>query len=114
MDKKILKLVFQKRGSVKITARVIRKLIPEARSVSVRLLQRRLEDAGLAWLRRRRKTLVPAQHKEVRVEFAKWVIRRTSAILKRWAYTDGCTKNTNSFGTRFLGSCYESSKNLAL
>jgi hypothetical protein len=58
LDRKIVRLVFKHRGSAKVTTGFIRKAIKAARKVSQRTLARRLCDAGLAWLRRRRKTLV--------------------------------------------------------
>ena len=89
LDKKILKVVFKHRGSVMVTPRYVRKVLPEARKVSLRTLRRRIGEAGLAWLRRRRKTLVSKEHREARIQWAKWVMRRTAATLSRWIYTDG-------------------------
>ena len=89
LDRKILRLVFKHRGKSKVTARFIRKVVPAARAVSMRTLRRRLGEAGLAWLRRRRKTVVSAERKTARVAFADWVLARTAATLERWAYTDG-------------------------
>ena len=81
LDRKVIKLVFKHRGSAKVTVKFVRKVLVQARSVSARTLERRLRDAGLKWLQRRRKTLVPALHKELRVSFARWVLRRTVATL---------------------------------
>ena len=89
LDRKIVSLVFKKRGSAIVTVRYIKKTIKEARQLSSRTVARRLNEAGLAWLRRRRKTLVPEAHKAARVQFANWVLRRTVATLARWAYADG-------------------------
>ena len=90
-DKKIKKFVFKYRGNVKVTARFVRKHLPGARKFSTRTLQRRIEAAGLAWLRRRRKSIVPANHKTARMSFARWVLRQADASLKRWAFTDGAS-----------------------
>ena len=57
-----------------------------ARKVSLRTLQRRLSEAGLAWLRRRRKTIVPEAHKQSRLDYAAWILTRTVVTLARWAY----------------------------
>ena len=89
LDKKIVRLVFKYRGKSVVTARFLRKMVPAARAVSMRTLRRRLGEAGLAWLRRRRKTVVPEEYKIARVAFADWVLARTAATLERWAYTDG-------------------------
>ena len=63
LDRQILRLVFKHGGRAVVTARYVQKVIKAARKVSIRTLQRRLSDAGLAWLRRRRKSLVPQAHK---------------------------------------------------
>ena len=91
LDRKIVQLVFKERGRAKVTVDFIRKKIPATRKLCKRTVARRLEDAGLAWLRRRRKTLVPKEHRDARMEFSRWVLRRTKATLKRWIYSDGTT-----------------------
>ena len=91
LDKAIVKLVFKMRGRAIVTTKYIKKMIKAARAVSSRTLSRRLGEAGLAWLRRRRKTVVPHAHKLPRLEWAAWVLTRTSVTLARWAYTDGTT-----------------------
>lgn len=89
LDKKILRLVFRFRGRTVVTVKFIKKHIPAARKLSDRTVSRRLGEAGLAWLRRRRKTLVSEAHRVLRIEWAQWVLARTVATLSRWAYTDG-------------------------
>ena len=66
-------------------------MIKAARKVSATTISRRLADAGLAWLRRRRKTLVPAAHKVARIDFNTWVLRCHDTTLKMWVYSDGTT-----------------------
>ena len=89
LDKAVAKVVFKYRGSAVVTVKFVRKVLPEARAFSCRTIERRLADAGLAWLRRRRKAIVPSVHFAPRLRWAAWVLRRTSATLSRWAYTDG-------------------------
>ena len=89
LDKAILKLVFKHRGRTVVTAKFVKKKLKAARKVTDRTIQRRLGEAGLKWLRRRRKTFVPVQHYESRLEWCAWVVRRTASTLQRWAYTDG-------------------------
>jgi transposase len=89
LDKEILKLVKKHRGRVLVTPKYIKKMIPAARKVCLRTLRRRLGEAGLAWLRRRRKTLVSKEHREARVQWAHWVLQRTCSTISRWAYSDG-------------------------
>ena len=91
LDKAIVKLVFKFRGRIVVTAKFVRKTIRAARKVSLRTIERRLGDAGLAWLRRRRKSIVPEVHRAARLRWAVWVLTRTVATLARWCYTDGTT-----------------------
>ena len=89
LDKKIVRIVFKYRARTVVTAKYIRKVLPAARKISVRTIQKRLGEAGLAWLRRRRKTIVPTLHREARLRWSTWVMQRTAETLNRWAYTDG-------------------------
>lgn len=89
LDKKITEIVFRKRGSACVTATYIRKVLVAARSVAVRTVQRRIREAGLRWLRRRRKTLLSAAHKQERLEWVVFVFEQAASKLARWAYTDG-------------------------
>ena len=91
LDRKIRKVVFQHRGKAKVTVDFLRKKILSLRRVSRRTVARRLSEAGLAWLRRRQKSLVPAAHKKVRRAFARWVLKRTATTLQRWVYSDGAS-----------------------
>jgi len=91
LDKAILKVVFRKRGSAVVTAKYIKKVLRAARKLTTRMIQRRLQEAGLVWLRRRRKSIVPTAHKLSRLDWAGWVLARTAVTLARWAYTDGCS-----------------------
>lgn len=88
-DRKVAKLVFKHRGKMKVTVQLIKKKYPDARHYSDQTIQRRLHEAGLKWMRRRRKTRVPEKYKKPRVEWARWVMRRTVSTLSRWMYTDG-------------------------
>ena len=89
LDKRMVRLVFKHRGSHKVTVDFIKKRIPAARKFSDDLVQRRLHDAGLQWMRRRKKSLVPTRYCQSRCDFAERVKRMRQASLDRWAYTDG-------------------------
>ena len=69
--KKIVRLVFRYRGSVRVTVAFLKKKVFAACRLSTRTLQRKLCDAGLAWLRRRRKTFVSKEYKAPRMAFAR-------------------------------------------
>ena len=89
LDKAIVKLVFKMRGKAVVTVNYLKKVLKPARKLSRFTLARRLKNAGMAWLRRRRKSIVPSMYKEARLEWASWVLRRTMTTLSRWAFSDG-------------------------
>ena len=91
LDKEIVKLVFKHRGRAMVTVKYVQKMIKKARKVSSSTVARRLGDAGLKWLRRNRKSLVPKAHKVRRLDFSVWVLARTAATLTRWAFSDGAS-----------------------
>ena len=91
LRKRIMQCVFRNRGRAVVTADYIRKRVKGARNLSKRTIQRRLSEAGLAWLRRRRKNIIIKEHRLARVSFSKWVLERTVTTLHRWAYSDGTT-----------------------
>ena len=58
-DKAIVNLVYKKRGTAKLTVALLKRRIPSLKSVCDETIRNRLHEAGLAWMRRRKKTLVP-------------------------------------------------------
>lgn len=95
-------------GKIKVTARVVKRR-KKLRSQSLRLVQRRLQAAGLRWLRRRRKTLVPEQSVEARKAWARWVLRQPRTVLRRFVYVDGV-----SFYLDKSNEAHQNTKRLAL
>ena len=87
----LCKLVFEERGSHKVTISYCKKRLPALRKVSNDAVERYLHAAGLKWLTRRRKSWAPAEHKTHRLSFAGRVLRMHASSLSRWAYTDGTT-----------------------
>lgn len=90
-DGVVVRAVFRWRGTAKVTVPWLKKRYPSLRAVSDTVVQRRLNEAGLQYLRRRRKTLVPKKHKDTRIKYAQRVLRLHQATLDRWAYSDGTT-----------------------
>ena len=89
LDKDIVREVFRRRGTCKVTVAYLQRKFPAARRVSRSCLEARLHEAGLQYLRRRQKSLVPSAYKAERLVFAASVMRMHEATLRRWAYTDG-------------------------
>ena len=90
-DQQIYKEVVGKgqRGDKKITVAYLQQKFLWARQVSIALLEDRLHEMGLKWLRRRRKTKVTKAYLRERVKYCQDVLRKQQASLDRWAYTDG-------------------------
>ena len=88
-DKAAVQEVLKHRGSLKITSGKVRVRVRGMSKVSPRTVRRRLVEAHLRWLRRRRKTLVPETSRKTRKTWARWVRRLPAKTLRRWVYTDG-------------------------
>ena len=88
-DQAIVREVFRARGRAKVTVAYLKKKFPRLRALSNTLVEDRLHEAGLQYMRRRRKTLVPTKYKQSRVDFAERVKRMHQTTLDRWAYSDG-------------------------
>ena len=89
--RKMVRLVFQHRAKSIVTVAFCKKAWKPLRKYSTTVLRRGLHQAGLAWLRRRKKRLVPAPARAERCAYAEWVLRQRNASLKKWAYVDGTT-----------------------
>ena len=53
------------------------------------MLQERLHEAGLVYLRRRKKALVPKKYLDDRCAYSRRVLHLQQSALDDWAYTDG-------------------------
>ena len=89
--KLVLGLVFEERGRAKVTVKYCKQMLRFLRKLSRKTVERALEEAGLAWLRRRTKRLVPRDAKPGRIAYSNWVLKRHQGTLDRFAYTDGTT-----------------------
>lgn len=88
-DGKIIREVIRNRGKRKVTVKHLRRTFPELKDVGNTLIESRLHDAGLAWLKRRRKTIVEEKHLQPRLDYANYVSHVTQEFLDKWAYSDG-------------------------
>ena len=85
----VVRLVFRERGKAKVTIAYCKKKLPFLRRVCDSTVADALHDAGLKWLTRRLKWIVPALHKEQRIAFARFILSKHQSTLDRFAYTDG-------------------------
>ena len=88
-DVQLVSFLLKRRGEQKVTVGVLRKTFRWAQGLSDSALEQRLRDAGLAYLRRRRKCLVPKKYIKDRVSYCLGVKRRHQRVLDQWAYSDG-------------------------
>ena len=88
-EKEIAKLVRKHRGSAKVTISFCKKKQKSLRRYSRHVLSRSLHRAGLAWLRRRRKSWVPNPDRVSRRRYARWLLRQRRTLFKRFCYIDG-------------------------
>jgi hypothetical protein len=89
--KALLALVYAERCKAIVTAPYCQKRLKFLRRVTAHTVRRYLHRAGLAWLRRRRKSWVPEAAKAKRMSHCRWIRRQVQRHLNRWAYTDGTT-----------------------
>ena len=85
-DKEIVKWVLDERGKQKVGVPQLKKQFPYLRKLSDTLVEDRLDDADLAWLRRRGKSMVTPTYLEERVEYCRSVKRKRDETLEKWAY----------------------------
>ena len=88
-DTQIVDAIEKYRGKFKVNIAWLKKRYFWARNLSNFALESRLDDAGLAYLRRRRKFLVEATYIPERLSYCASVKRKHQATLDKWAYTDG-------------------------
>ena len=89
-DAALIKGVFDARGKRKVTVGFLQGQFKFARNLGRTAIEDRLHDAQLAFLRRRRKSLVAPCHLPGRVAYCRSVLRMCQrTFLNLWAYTDG-------------------------
>ena len=104
-DKQIEDFILKWRGEKKVTVRVIKKEFPKLRKFSNTLVEERIQDANLKWLRRRAKSRVGTTYLEPRVEYCKGGKRKRQATLDSWAYTDGTVYYLEQVRSSFTLTC---------
>ena len=90
-DKMIVDLLIKNRGKEKVTCPWLRKKLLFCRKLGKTALEERLHDAGLAYMRRRRKFKVGKKHIEGRVRYCERIKRTHQETLNQYAYSDGAT-----------------------
>ena len=88
-DKEIIRWVLKNRGKVKVSVNRVKKQFTYLRTLSDTLVEERLQEADLQYLRRRNKPIVTKEYLQARVDYCRSVKRKHDSTLLKWAYTDG-------------------------
>ena len=88
-DREIVRWLERRRGKEKVTVSRLKKQFPYLRNLSNTLVEERLDEADLEWLRRYSKTLVTKEYLAKRVSYCHAVKRKHQCTLEKFAYTDG-------------------------
>ena len=87
-DKEVVRWLLKERGKQKVTVPRLKKQFAYLRKPSNTLVEQRLHEANLYYLRRRRKAIVTNAHLESRVKYCHDVKRKHQSTLEKWAYTE--------------------------
>ena len=90
-DERLVKYTLFWRGKRKVTVGHLRTQFVFLKGLSDTLVEERLGDADLAWLRRRGKTIATKPYIPERLKYCRLVMATEQRVLDRWAYTDGTT-----------------------
>jgi len=88
-DKRVIKWAIKRRGEEKVTVAKLKQKFLFLRKLSDGLVEDRLHDAQLQWLRRRRKCIVSKSYLAERILYCNTVKRKHETSLLKWADTDG-------------------------
>ena len=88
-DKTVINWVLKRRGQEKVSVSKLKKKFQFLRKFSDDLVEERLHEAGLEFLRRRKKSIVTKQYLAERIAYCNAVKRKHDTTLLKWAYTDG-------------------------
>ena len=90
-DDMIVDALLEQRGKQKVNVAYLRRTFAWARPLSEQCVRDRLHDAGLKFMRRRRKSIVLKCHLKPRIKYCKRVLQTAPKELRNVAYTDGTT-----------------------
>ena len=88
-DKQVVDWLLDQRGKQKVGVPQLRKQFPFLRKLGRSLVYDRLDEAELAWMKRRGKSIVEPKYLQGRIDYCHGVKRKHQATLEKWAYTDG-------------------------
>ena len=90
-DKEVVRWLLQQRGKQKMSGVKLKKRFRYLRKYSDTLVEERLFEADLSFLRRRSKPIVTKEYLKENIDYCQEVKRMHDTALLKWAYTDGTT-----------------------
>ena len=90
-DLALVRELIKQRGKKKVTISYLRRNFDWAKNLSDYALRDRLHEAGLKFMRRRRKSIVSKLYLKPRIRYCTRVLTTSAQELRRVAYTDGTT-----------------------
>ena len=90
-EKRILKILDRDVGKFVVTARYVKKKLPELRKLRDQVVQQTFRHLGYAYRDRRRKAAISDIYKPARLVYCNWLLKQTQSYLNKFAYTDGTT-----------------------
>jgi hypothetical protein len=90
-EKSIMKILERDVGKFVVTARYVKKKLPELRSIRDQVIQQTFGRQGYAYRDRRGKAAIADEYKPARLVYCNWLLRQSQAYLNKFAYVDGTT-----------------------
>ena len=90
-EKSILKILERDVGKFIVTARYVKKKLPELRKVRDQVVQQTFGRLGYAYRDRRRKAAISDKYKPARMVYCSWLLKQAQSYLNTFAYVDGTT-----------------------
>ena len=78
-------------GKVNVSARHVKKCLPQLRAFGDKIVQRTFERMGFAYRHRRKKSAIGEKYKPLRLKYCDWLLKQDQSHLNRFAYVDGTT-----------------------
>ena len=88
-DKELVKYTCANRGEIKVTVHHLRTVFAWLHGLSDSLVEDRLRDADMWWLRRRSKFSVTKKYIRERIAYCRTTLTKQQRTLDLWAFTDG-------------------------
>jgi transposase len=87
----IKKVLMRDVGKVNVSARHVKKCLPELRGIGDRVVQRTFDRLGFGFRHRRKKSAIGEKYKPARLKYCDWLAKQDQPHLNRFAYVDGTT-----------------------